>query len=241
MEEIEKIFGIHACISVLNNQNREISKILCTKDVLKKIQAKVNNQKILKNIRILKRQDLDTQLKTTIHQGIVVYTKKRKILQLQSIIKKQKRILILDSLNDSQNVGSIIRSAFLFGIKCIFFNEKKSFSINPILIKAASGAYENINLNPVTNKINLVKTLKKNNFWILGLEASAKKKISEIDKNLKIAIILGSENKGMRKLVKESCDFTAKIPILENERNVDSLNVSNAASIVFYELSRYEN
>ena len=173
LEEIEKIFGIHACISVLNNQNREISKILCTKDVLKKIQAKVNNQKILKNIRILKRH---TQLKTTIHQGIVVYTKKKKILQLQSIIKKQKRILILDSLNDSQNVGSIIRSAFLFGIKCIFFNEKKSFSINPILIKAASGAYENINLIPVTNIINLVKTLKKNNFWILGLEASAKKK-----------------------------------------------------------------
>ena len=89
MEEIEKIFGIHACISVLNNQNREISKILCTKDVLKKIQAKVNNQKILKNIRILKRQDLDTQLKTTIHQGIVVYTKKKKILKIKCIIKKQ--------------------------------------------------------------------------------------------------------------------------------------------------------
>ncbi len=66
-------------------------------------------------------------------------------------------------------------------------------------------------------------------------------KIAEIDKNLKIAIILGSENRGMRKLVRENCDFTAKIPILENEINVESLNVSNAASILLYELSRYEN
>ena len=241
MEQIEKIFGLHACISVLNNKKRKISKILCTKDTLKKIQAKIHNQNFIKNVKILKRLDLDNQLKTTIHQGIVVFAEKRKILAFESKINNQKQVLILDSLNDSQNVGSIIRSANLFGIEYIFFNEKNSFSINPILIKAATGAYEKVNLIPVKNLVNLIKTLKENNFWILGLEASAGKKIAEIDKSLRIATILGSENKGIRKLVKENCDFTARIPVLNNDKNLESLNVSNAAAILLYELSRYED
>lgn len=240
MEQIEKIFGLHACISVLNNQKRKISKILCTKDTLKKIQAKVHNQNSIKNVKILKRLELDSHLKTTIHQGIVIFAEKRKILEFESKINNQKQVLILDSLNDSQNVGSIIRSANLFGIKYIFFNEKNSFSINPILIKAATGAYEKVNLIPVKNLINLIKTLKENNFWVLGLEASARKKIAEIDKSLKIATILGSESKGIRKLVKENCDFTARIPIIKNDKNLESLNVSNATAILLYELSRHE-
>ena len=153
-------------------------------------------------------------------------------------MNNESEILILDSLNDSQNVGSIMRSAYLFGIKYIFFNENNSFSINSTLIKAASGSYENVYLIPVKNIVNFIKDLKKNDFWIFGLDKLGGKKITEIESETKKAIILGSESKGIRKLIKEKCDFLVNIPMLNNDSNIDSLNISNAASILFYELSK---
>ena len=100
-------------------------------------------------------------------------------------MNNEREILILDSLNDSQNVGSIIRSAYLFGIKYIFFNENNSFSINSTLIKAASGSYENVYLIPVKNIVNFIKDLKKNDFWIFGLDKLGGKKLLRLNRKQK--------------------------------------------------------
>ena len=238
MQDIEKIYGLHACVSVLNNKGRNIIEVLCTDDALQKIRNKINNSKYLDKLKVLNRRELDDRLKTKVHQGIVIFCKKREINFTNKDLYNQREILILDSLNDSQNVGSIIRSAYLFGIQYIFFNAKNSFSINSTLIKAASGSYEKVFLIPVKNIVNLIKELKKNDFWIFGLDNFGSKKITEIEFETKKAIILGSENKGIRKLIKEKCDFLVNIPMLKNDLNIDSLNVSNAASILFYELSK---
>ena len=238
MQDIEKIYGLHACVSVLNNKQRNIIEVFCTDDTLQKIRDKINNFRYLNNLKVLKRKDLDDRLQTKVHQGIVIFCEKRKINFTNKYLNNQREILILDSLNDSQNVGSIIRSAYLFGIQYIFFNEKNSFSINSTLIKAASGSYENVYLIPLKNIVNFINDLKKNDFWIFGLDNFGEKKITEIESETKKAIILGSENKGIRKLIKEKCDFLVKIPMLKNDSNIDSLNVSNAASILFYELSK---
>ena len=145
-------------------------------------------------------------------------------------------VLILDGLTDSQNVGAIIRSAYLFGIKVIFYSENNSFDINSNLIKASSGSYEKVKLIKVVNLNNLVKTLKSNDYWIIGLDSKSNDLIESIPKNIYKAIIIGSENKGIKKLLRENCDFLVKIPMIENDREIDSLNVSNAASIIFYEM-----
>ena len=131
-----------------------------------------------------------------------------------------------------------MRSAYIFGINCILFNEKNSFSINEVLIKAASGAYEKIELIPVKNIVNLIKILKKYNFWVIGLDKFGKKDITTIDKNIKKALVLGSENKGIRDLIKKKCDFLVKIVMHNDDKHIDSLNVSNAAAVLFYELKR---
>lgn len=238
LNDIEQIFGIHACISVLNNKKRRIKKIWCTEETFRKIRKNIINEKKIKEIQIYNRSDLDRKLKTTNHQGIVIFCNKLKTSNEIKLIQSEKNILILDSLVDPQNVGSIMRSAYIFGINCIFFNEKNSFSINEVLIKAASGAYEKIELIPVNNIVNLIKILKKNNFWVIGLDKFGKKNITTIDKDIKKALVLGSENKGIRDLIKKNCDFLVKIVMHNNDKHIDSLNVSNAAAVLFYELKR---
>ena len=238
LNDIEKIFGIHACICVLNNKKRKIQKIWCTDEAFRKIKKFVSNKKKIEELKILNRSKLDQKLKTTIHQGIVVFCYKLELKNERKLMQSEKNILILDSLIDPQNVGSIIRSAYIFGINCIFYNEKNSFSVNEVLIKAASGAYEKIELIPVKNIVNLIKTLKKYNFWIIGLDKFGKNDITTIEKNLKKALILGSENRGIRNLIKRNCDFLVKIKMQNNDKFIDSLNVANAAAIFLYELNR---
>ncbi len=238
LNNIERIFGIHACISVLKNRRRKIQKIWCTKETFNKIKGNVINEKKIEKVEIFHRSDLDKKVKTTIHQGIVIFCNKLKQNNEIKFIQNEKNILILDSLTDSQNVGSIIRSAYIFGIKHIFYNEKNSFTVNEVLIKAASGAYEKIALIPVKNIVNLVKTLKKYDFWIIGLDKFGRKDITTIDNNMKKAIVLGSENKGIRNLIKKNCDFLVKIIMHNNDKDIDSLNVANAAAVLFYELNR---
>ena len=185
MQDIEKIYGLHACISVLNNERRNIIEILCTNDALQKIRNKINNSKYLDKLKVLKRKDLDDKLQTKVHQGIVIFCKKREISFTNKHLYNERDILILDSLNDAQNVGSIIRSAYLFGIQYIFFNDKNSFTINSTLIKAASGSYEKVSLIPVKNIVNLIKDLKRNNFWIFGLDKFGSKKINQVKSETK--------------------------------------------------------
>ena len=159
----------------------------------------------------------------------------------EELKKNNSTILILDSLTDSQNVGAIIRSAFLFGISLIIYNENNSFDINSTLIKSASGAYENVRLLKVMNLNNTIKILKNEGYWVVGLDSDSNESLSNVRKDTKKVLILGSEGKGIRDLVKKNCDYLIKIPMVNKNSSVDSLNVSSAASIIFYELSRYEN
>ncbi len=238
LNNIERIFGVHACISALNNKQRKIQKIWCTEESLIKIKKNVNDKKKIEKVEIFHRTQLDKKLKTTIHQGIVIFCFKLKPENDIKFLNNEKNVLILDSLIDPQNVGAIIRSAYIFGINYIFYNEKNSFTVNEVLIKASSGAYEKIKLIPVMNIVNLIKTLKKYNFWLIGLDKYGKKDITTIDKDMKKALILGSENKGIRNLIKKNCDFLVKILMINNDNHIDSLNVANAATVLFYELNR---
>ena len=154
--------------------------------------------------------------------------------KLQSIDATEDTILILDSLNDSQNVGAILRSAYLFGIKSIIFNRDNSFEINPFLVKSASGAYEKVKLIEVTNLSRTIETLKNMNFWILGLDLESNNDLESIPKDMKKVIIFGSENKGIRSLIKKKCDYLAKINLPIKDKLIDSLNVSNSVSIVLF-------
>jgi len=238
MKKKEQIFGLHACFSALNNHKRDIIKWECTQDIFNKIKDKIIPINLQKNI-IVDRKKLDKDLRNKFHQGIQVLSNRLQYEDSITCINNyNSTILILDSLKDSQNVGAIIRSAYLFGISLIIYNEKNSFDITPILIKSASGAYEKVKLCKVVNIIQVIQILKKKKYWVVGLDHKSLNNVSDIQKNIKKAIVIGSESKGIRSLIKKNCDYLINIPMKNSDQYIDSLNVSNAASIVFYELSK---
>ena len=235
-KETHIIFGLHSSLSAITNKNRSIKKIILTEEVLGK------NKKIFESItnvekKILNRKQIDSLTGVKIHQGIVVYADSLPVKIISDIRNEEDLVIILDSLNDSQNVGSIIRTAYAFGVKTIIYSKHNSFEITPFLIKSASGAFENVKLIEVTNLNKTIDFLKKNNFWIVGLDSKSEIEISSVPKDLKKAVVFGSENKGIKKLILDNCDFRVKINI-KKDKLIDSLNVSNAAAITLFEFRK---
>ena len=234
MEQKEiNIIGYHAAIGALQNSNRRIISLRCTREFYNRNRILIEKRKI-KNFEIVSRKIIDSQAKNNFHQGVFIKCENLEKLNLDSISPNEKNLIILDSLNDSQNVGSIIRTAFLFGIKTIIFNKDNSFEINQFLIKAASGAFEKIKIIEVTNINRTLESLKKKGFWSLGLDTKSKNNLESIPKDIKKVIIFGSEGKGIRPLIIKNCDFTARIDLPVRDQFIDSLNVSNSVCLVLY-------
>jgi len=235
-KETHIIFGLHSSLSAITNKNRSIKKIILTEEVLGK------NKKFFESItnvekKILNRKQIDSLTGVKIHQGIVVYADSLPVKAISDIRNEEDLVIILDSLNDPQNVGSIIRTAYAFGVKTIIYSKHNSFEITPFLIKSASGAFENVKLIEVTNLNKTIDFLKKNNFWIVGLDSKSEIEISSVPKDLKKAVVFGSENKGIKKLILDNCDFRVKVNI-KKDKLIDSLNVSNAAAITLFEFRK---
>ena len=235
--QIDIIMGQHAALAAIENLKRVIISLKCTKEFFEKNKTAIENRGISK-LFIVSRKEIDSEIKNNIHQGILLKCKSLKQISLEEINKNERNIVILDSLNDSQNVGSILRTSYLFGIKTIISNKDNSFKINPFLIKSACGAFEKINFIEVINLNRTVEKLKKMGYWIVGFDMNAKSNISEVPKDLKKVLIFGSEGKGIRPLILKNCDFKTKICLNVEDRKIDSLNVSNCVSIALYECLR---
>ena len=144
-------------------------------------------------------------------------------------------LLALDQITDPQNIGSIMRSCALFNCKGIIVAKDNAPDLTPSLYKAASGAAEIVNYFRVTNLKRSISELKKYGYWIYGFDSSKDNKSSNINFAKKSILVFGSEGKGMRDLVKKECDEIIKINIQQNKQyQIDSLNVSNAATIALY-------
>ncbi len=169
------------------------------------------------------------------HQGIILNVEQSNPLQLEPIIynKKKSIILCLDRISDIHNIGSIIRSSAAFAIEAIVITTHKTAQINSFVHKIASGAIEEVNIVQVVNLAQTIKILKKNGYWTYGLSAKGSQSIHETQFAHKSAIIIGSEDKGIRKHNESSCDFLIKIPI-----KIESLNAAQAATVALYEAKK---
>ena len=235
-KETQIIFGLHSSIAAILNKKRNIKKIVCTEEVYRKNKELFESlKKIEKKIQNRKQIDLLTGEK--FHQGIITYCENLPKRTIADIASTEDLIIFLDSLNDPQNVGSIIRTAYAFGVETIIYSKHNSFEINPLLIKSASGAFEEVKLIEVTNLNQTLNFFKKNDFWTVGLDNNSNTEINTVPSDLKKVIVLGSENKGIKKLLLDNCDFRVKIKIRKS-KFVDSLNVSNAAAITLFELRK---
>ena len=245
------IYGKHSSIAAIKNKNRIIKKIIISENKYEKYILLLKNNlnfKIHEKI-ILKVKDnyFDNIIKKNIkHQGIAVKVKELKQYDIKKFFnnideKKEKTTcVLLYKITDPHNTGAIIRSAPAFNIKNILITKHNSSKENETVARVSSGAIDGVDIYILNNLDSTLKIYSKKGWFIIGLDGSAQEDIKNLKKwNLdekKILIIMGSEHKGINKIIKKHCDIIFKITI--NTEKVESLNVSCASSIAFYEVSK---
>ena len=142
---------------------------------------------------------------------------------------------ILDHLEDPHNFGAIIRTCEAAGVDAIIIPKDRQVQVNATVMKTSVGTIENMNIVSVTNLVNAISELKENGFWIVGTALEDSVDYRSIDYSGKIALVIGNEGNGISRLVRESCDFIAKIPMYGT---TNSLNASVASGIMIYEVVR---
>lgn len=174
------------------------------------------------------------------HQGIIVETFPHEYCSVDEIInnpknKEQPLILLLDEIEDPQNFGAILRSADAFGVDGIIVKNKNQVPLNWTVAKVSTGAIEYVKVAQVSNLSNVIRTLKDNGYWIYAADGSANTSYEKVNYSGKVALIVGSEGRGISELVMKNSDFIIKIPMVGH---VNSLNVSVSTGIL---LSRIRN
>lgn len=174
-------------------------------------------------------------------QGVAAKKSSQKFYELDKIISFSKRstyplILILDSIQDTHNIGAIIRTAECSGVDGIVITKHNSAPVNETVAKTSAGAVEHVKICSVTNLSQAIKKIKEAGFWIIGSSLSDESKnYTEVDYKIPLALVLGNEEKGIRRLTADNCDLLIKIPMLGK---IQSLNVSVSAGIILFEILR---
>ena len=230
------IWGKHSIESAINNLNRNINIIYSTKNNLYWLNEKLENIDRNKvQIKETEKQFLDKLSGNSPHQGIIAEVSSLEWPSLHELLSKiedrNSRIVLLDQVTDPQNIGSIIRLAQAFNVDAIIATKIHVPNENGLMARASAGAIENIPLIRVTNLSRAIETIKNEDFEIIGLESSGTDNLEDIAKFSRIALVLGSEGRGLRHLTKEKLSYLVKIPIAEK---TESLNVSTAAAIALY-------
>lgn len=191
-------------------------------------------QKLNIPIKYVEKFELD-KLVNGMHQGIIVNVPDYEYADIDDFIHKENSfVIILDHLEDPHNLGAIIRTCEAAGVDGIIIPKDRSVEVNATVIKVSTGAISNMNIARVTNLSRTIEELKKDGFWIVGTDMNGTS-YDEIDYKGKIAIVIGNEGSGMSRIVKESCDFIASIPMIGT---TNSLNASVATGIMIYEAVR---
>lgn len=213
--------------NVAKDINQEIEKAY----VLKGFKDKEILDKINAPIIYVDKQKLDNMV-DGLHQGIVLKIKDYEYYDIDELDSDV--IVMLDHLEDPHNLGAIIRTCEAAGIKDIVIPKDRSVSINSTVMKTSAGCLDRVRISSVTNLVNTINYLKDKGYWIIGTDMNGTD-YKSLDYKGKIVIIIGNEGKGISRLVKESCDFIASIPMYGS---VNSLNASVAAAIILFETRR---
>jgi 23S rRNA (guanosine2251-2'-O)-methyltransferase len=229
------LYGKHAASAALQNPMRKIKRVLVTKNAQNEMGGVLNG---CKQLALVDAQKIESVLPgDAVHQGIAVECEPLNQPSLDEWLmeEKNKPVLLLDQVTDPHNVGAILRSAAAFDIGAVIVTDRNAPAESGTMAKSASGALEIVPLIQVTNLVQAIELLKKAGYWTYGLDGEAKESITTAKFDTKSALILGAEGRGLRRLTGERCDFLVKLPM---SNKMESLNVSNAAAIALYEVSR---
>lgn len=234
------IEGRNAVIEALRS-GRTIENILIAKGdregAINVITALAKEKGIV--IKEVDRRKIDSMSSTGSHQGVIAQTTPYSYCEVEDIIQyaqdkgEDPFIIVLDEIEDPHNLGSIIRTAEVCGAHGIIIPKRRNVGVTAAVYKSSVGAVEYVKIAKVTNINNVIDTLKDQGIWVYGADMDGEEYCYEADLKGPIALVIGSEGKGMSRLTKEKCDKIIKIPM---RGNVNSLNASVAAGIIMYEV-----
>lgn len=243
MENSEIIYGKNSVLEALIAGNREINKILISKNIHS--DAKLNKIKELaqKNgivFQFVAKEKFQPYAEFN-HQGIIAQISPIEYQDLDEFIQTHGKnqlasLVILDGVEDSHNLGAIIRTCVCAGVDGIIIPSRRNVQVNSIVEKTSAGAINHIPIIKVNSLVNAVQKLKDNNWWIIATDASAKDNYYDVRyDDMNFAIIMGAEHAGVSKSLLKASDFIVKIPM---QNSFNSLNVSNALSAIIFETLR---
>jgi len=238
---MQAIYGINPVKVLLGQPETGLEKIIIASgrggSVVAEIIETARQKKIPVEFRA--RQRLDELAGRLDHQGVIGLRQAFVYADLEVLIKNRSKsfnfdlVLILDSIMDPQNLGSIIRTAHCLGANGVVIPIDRAAPVTAAVIKASAGSAEQLPVTRVTNLSQTIDYLKNKGFWVFGAEAHAGTNLREMDFNCPVVLVLGGEAKGIRPLIKKKCDFLLTIPMAGS---FDSFNVAVAAGIIQYEI-----
>jgi len=243
MDESYTIFGMHAVKAALEHEPDLIMQLLLEhnrRDERANYIVKLAGQAGVKIERV-DRDKLDEMAEGQRHQGIVAKSQKSPALNesnletILSTITEPAFLLILDGVQDPHNLGACLRTADAVGVHAVIAPRDSACGLTSTVRKVASGAAETIPFIQVTNLVRTIKNLQQKGIWITGTDLDTESEIYEADLTGPMALVLGAEGKGLRRLTRETCDTLVRLPMLGT---VQSLNVSVSAGVCLYEVLR---
>jgi 23S rRNA (guanosine2251-2'-O)-methyltransferase len=229
--------GLHAFREVLKVRPKSVSKILIKKDwASSKEHIEIVNELKRKSMPFEERTSESLDKLGSSHQGVACFIKDSPQFEILNIFNEDSAIvLILDGVEDPHNLGAILRTAWLMGVKGVIIPKDRAVGLTPTVHKVSCGAVEHVPVLFTSNFSSLIEDFKKNDFWIYGLSGGSQKSIYQLRLPKKIVWILGAEDRGMRIQTEKSCDEIVQIP---QEDNAASYNVSVSAAIALSESFR---
>lgn len=236
-------YGLHAVQSLLDHQPERVKCLWV-------LQAR-HDEKLMQILQLAKQQNiriekigrdaLDQKVKNANHQGIIAECmpvksySEHELPQLLERIEGVPFILVLDGVQDPQNLGACFRTADAAGVHCIIAPKDKAVGLTATVSKVACGAAETVPFVQVTNLARFLELLKEKGIWVYGAAGEADQSIYQCNLKGPVAIVLGAEGQGLRRLTRENCDALIRIPM---NGSVSSLNVSVATGVILFEVVR---
>jgi len=241
----EIIYGINPVLEALRSERQGLNKILLAEG------REGGSVRLLRQlarekgipIQVSPKEALDRLAGGGYHQGILGFTAVSSYSTWEDLLDRVRSaqgkaiILVLDSIEDPQNLGSLIRTAEACGVKGVVLPKDRAAGITPAVVRASAGAVAHLPIVRVTNLASTLEELKKEGFWIVGADSGAEKSLYELKFDMNVGVVIGSEGKGVRPLLLKKCDYTVSIPM---RGKVSSLNAAIAGGVILFEILRQQ-
>lgn len=239
---MEYLYGKNPVLEALR-AGRPINRIFVgnglNKGFVREITALSKEKNVL--LQFVDKKQLDHLSGGEVHQGVVAQTSVKEYFDWEVILEEVTEkgqvplFMVLDGVEDPHNLGAILRTADAAGVHCVIIPKHRAVALTPGVAKASAGAIEYVRVARVTNLAQTLDRMKEKGLWIVGTEMGAPKDYFDTNLEGPLAVVMGSEYKGLGELIKKKCDFLVRIPM---NGSINSLNVSVAASVLLYEVIR---